>query len=262
MSTTDTLSQPAIDRNPDASLGGEDKARYVSGMFARIARRYDLMNTIMSLGQDAMWRRVTVRAANPRPGGLALDVATGTGRIAQELARRGARAVGVDFTIAMMRRGRESGVGVGEAVYFAGADALALPFADDTFDSVTTGFAMRNVTDIEAAFREMRRVIRPGGRVVCLEVGRPAWALTRFFHRVYTRRVVPLLGKWIAGDSDAYTYLPSSMGKFPPPAELAAIMRRAGLRNVRWKQLTMGAAAVHAGTKPPASLDGQGARRG
>jgi demethylmenaquinone methyltransferase/2-methoxy-6-polyprenyl-1,4-benzoquinol methylase len=262
MSTTDTLPPPSLDRNPDASLSGEAKARYVSGMFSRIARRYDLMNAIMSFGQDAMWRRVTVRAANPLPGNLALDVATGTGRIAQELARKGARAIGVDFTIAMMERGRDSGVGAVEEVYFAGADALALPFADDTFDSVTTGFAMRNVTDIEAAFREMCRVVRPGGRVVCLEVGRPEWAPARVFHGLYTRRVVPLLGKLIAGDSDAYTYLPSSMGRFPPPEELAAIMRSAGLRNVRWKQLTMGAAAVHAGTKPPAGRAGQGIRRG
>jgi demethylmenaquinone methyltransferase / 2-methoxy-6-polyprenyl-1,4-benzoquinol methylase len=262
MSTTNTLPAPGLDRNPDASLRGEDKARYVSGMFSRIAARYDLMNSIMSLGQDSMWRRVTVRAANPRPGGLALDVATGTGRIAQELARKGARAVGVDFTVAMMQRGRESGVGAAEEVYFVGADALALPFADNIFDSVTTGFAMRNVTDIEAAFREMYRVVRPGGRVVCLEVGRPEWALTRAFHGVYTRRVVPLLGKLIAGDSDAYTYLPSSMGRFPPPRELAAIMRSAGLRNVRWKQLTMGAAAVHAGTKPPARVSVPGARKG
>jgi demethylmenaquinone methyltransferase/2-methoxy-6-polyprenyl-1,4-benzoquinol methylase len=162
----------------------------------------------------------------------------------------------------MMQRGRESGVGADEEVYFAGADALTLPFADDTFDCVTTGFAMRNVVDIEAAFREMCRVVRPGGRVVCLEVGRPEWAITRLFHGTYTRRVVPLLGKLIAGDSDAYTYLPSSMGEFPPPEELAAIMRRAGLRNVRWKQLTMGAAAVHAGTKPPAGRAGQWARKG
>jgi demethylmenaquinone methyltransferase/2-methoxy-6-polyprenyl-1,4-benzoquinol methylase len=262
MSATNTLQPPDLDRNPDASLGGESKARYVNRMFSRIAGRYDLMNTIMSLGQDAMWRRVTVRAANVRPGDLALDVATGTGRIAQELARAGARAVGADFTVAMMQRGRESGVGGAEDVYFVGADALALPFADGTFDSVTTGFAMRNVTDIEEAFREMYRVVRPGGRVVCLEVGRPRSAITRALHAVYTRRVVPLLGRLIAGDSDAYNYLPSSMGRFPPPEELAAIMRGAGLSNVRWKQLTMGAAAVHAGTKPPARHAAQGARRG
>lgn len=235
--------------NPDASLLGEEKARYVNGMFSRIARRYDLLNVLMSLGQDGMWRRYAVSKARPKVGDLALDVATGTGRIAQELAHRGARAIAVDFTPAMMEQGRRDGVGVDEPVYFAGADALKLPFADDTFDCVTTGFAMRNVTDIEGAFREMRRVVKPGGRVICLEVGRPTLALTRFFHRLYTRRVMPLLGKLIAGDSDAYTYLPSSMGKYPPPPELARIMRVSGLSYVEYKQLTLGAVAVHWGVK-------------
>jgi demethylmenaquinone methyltransferase/2-methoxy-6-polyprenyl-1,4-benzoquinol methylase len=218
-------------------------------MFARIARRYDLMNVIMSLGQDSMWRRYTVRKARPKAGGLALDVATGTGRIAQELARRGTRAVGIDFTVAMMQQGRSDGVGMDEPVYFAGADALRLPFDDNTFDCVTSGFAMRNVTDIEGAFREMQRVVKPGGRVVCLEVGHPRLAIERLVHGVYTRRVVPFLGKLIAGDGDAYRYLPSSMGKFPPPPELARIMRASGLRYVEYKQLTMGAVAVHTGRK-------------
>lgn len=235
--------------NPDAALQGESKARYVRGMFGRIARRYDLMNTLMSFGQDAMWRRYTVRQAAPRPGGLALDVATGTGRIAQELARQGTRAVGIDFTLAMMLQGRREGVGQDEPVFFAGADALQLPFADCTFDCITTGFAMRNVVDIEGAFREMRRVLKPGGRLVCLEVGRPRSSLARIFHGVYTRLVVPLLGRLIVGDADAYSYLPSSMGKFPPPDRLAIIMQQAGLRNVRYRQLTLGAVAVHRGSR-------------
>lgn len=235
--------------NPDASLQGEAKALYVRGMFGRIARNYDLMNRLMSLGQDSMWRRYTVRQAAPKPGGLALDVATGTGRIAQELAANGTRAVGVDFTVEMMLQGRRDGVGASDAVYFAGADALSLPFPDDTFDCVTTGFAMRNVVDIEGAFREMRRVLKPGGRLVCLEVGRPRYAITRMGHAIYTRGLMPVLGRLVAGDADAYTYLPSSMGKFPPPDELATIMRKAGLRNVRYRQLTMGAVAVHRGTK-------------
>src|SRR4051812_1621799 len=151
--------EPVRTTNPDATLQGEAKARYVSGMFTRIARRYDLMNFIMSFGQDGMWRRYTVDKAQPRPGELALDVATGTGRIAQELARRGARAVGIDFTFSMMQQGRADGVGSQEPVYFAGADALRLPFHDNTFACVTTGFAMRNVIDIEKAFREMARVV-------------------------------------------------------------------------------------------------------
>lgn len=235
--------------NPDASLRGEAKARYVSGMFARIARRYDLMNILMSFGQDGAWRRYAVRRAAPRPGGLALDVASGTGLIARELARSGASAVAIDFCLPMMLQGKRQGIGSNEPVFFAGADALKLPFPDNTFDCITSGFAMRNVTDIAGAFREMRRVLKPGGRAVCLEVGRPRWAVARTFHRVYTRKVVPLLGKLIAGDSDAYRYLPSSMERFPPPEELARIMRSVGLRGVRFKQLTFGAVAVHSGVK-------------
>ncbi len=235
--------------NPKATLQGEQKARYVQGMFSRIARRYDLMNVLMSFGQDEAWRWFAVNRARPTRGGLALDVATGTGKIAQSLALRGANAVGMDFCPPMMVQGRNEGVGAEEPVYFTGGDALSLPFADKTFDCVTTGFAMRNVTDIEGAFREMVRVVKPGGRIVCLEVGKPRWAITRLFHQVYTRGVMPLMGKLIVGDGDAYSYLPNSMGKFPPPEELARVMIRAGVRNVRWKQLTFGAVAIHWGEK-------------
>jgi demethylmenaquinone methyltransferase / 2-methoxy-6-polyprenyl-1,4-benzoquinol methylase len=235
--------------NPDAALVGDAKARYVNAMFGRIARRYDLMNRLMSFGQDGMWRRYTVRQARPRRGGLALDVATGTGRIAAELARVGARAVGIDFSLEMMQQGRVDGACRAGGVYFAGADALELPFADATFDCVTTGFAMRNVVDIESAFREMARVVKPGGRVVCLEVGRPRFAPARVFHGLYTRKIIPVLGKLVAGDADAYTYLPCSMDRFPPPHELARIMRAAGLRDVSFRQLTFGAVAVHVGLK-------------
>jgi demethylmenaquinone methyltransferase / 2-methoxy-6-polyprenyl-1,4-benzoquinol methylase len=244
---TDPDSQPAA--NPNATLMGEEKARYVKGMFSRIARTYDFMNVLMSFGQDGAWRRFVVNKARPSKGGLALDVATGTGRIAQETARRGTNVVGIDSCPPMMVQGRNEGVGAGEPVFFAGGDALNLPFPDSTFDCATTGFAMRNVTDIEAVFREMVRVVKPGGRVVCMEVGKPRWRVTRLFHQVYTRGVVPLMGRLIVGDSDAYSYLPNSMGKFPPPQELARIMIRAGVRNVRWKQLTFGAVAIHWGEK-------------
>ena len=236
--------------NPDASLEGAEKARYVSGMFDRIARRYDLTNSFMTFGQDALWRRYTARQARPRRGGLALDVAAGTGLIAREMARRyGTRVLAVDFAPEMMLQGRREGVGSTEPVYFIGGDALRLPFADATFDCITTGFAMRNVIDIPAAFREMRRVVKPGGRVVCLEVSHPRLPVIRFLHAIYTGTIMPLLGKLIAGDADAYTYLPSSMRKFHSPERLAQIMRSAGLRDVRFKQLTFGAVAVHWGVR-------------
>jgi demethylmenaquinone methyltransferase/2-methoxy-6-polyprenyl-1,4-benzoquinol methylase len=173
-------------------------------------------------------------------------VGAGTGLIAQELTRRGARAVAVDYTPEMMRVGRdERGVGEREEVHFVAGDALNLPFRDATFACLTTGFMLRNVTDIEAAFREMRRVLKPGGRVVCLEVGRPRFAIARLFHKLYTRNVVPILGRFIAGDADAYTYLPSSMGRFPSPPELARIMHDAGLQQIRYKQMSFGAVALH-----------------
>jgi demethylmenaquinone methyltransferase/2-methoxy-6-polyprenyl-1,4-benzoquinol methylase len=245
--TADTT--PAPMHNPDASLQGAAKRRYVRGMFARIARRYDLVNTLMSLGQDALWRRYAARRAAPKPGELALDVGTGTGLLAQRLARAGACTIAVDFCEDMMLEGRRRGVGKSEPVYFVGADALKLPFPDDTFHCITTGFTMRNVVDIEAAFREMRRVLRPGGRLVCLEVGRPRTSMARRLHALYTRKVVPLLGTLLTGDADAYTYLPSSMDKFPSPPELARIMRAAGLRNVHYKLLTFGAVAVHSSVK-------------
>lgn len=245
----DPISSPIPVNNPEATLQGEQKAKYVSGMFARIAGRYDLMNVLMSFGRDGAWRSFTVKKARIKPGGLALDVATGTGRIAQEMAQHGTKSVGIDFCAPMMVQGRSEGVGANEPVYFAGADALNLPFADNTFDCVTTGFAMRNVIDIEGAFREMCRVVKPGGRIVCMEVGKPRFAITRLFHGIYTKRIIPFFGKLIAGDSDAYTYLPNSMGKFPAPVELARIMRKAGIQHVEWKQLTFGAVAVHWGTK-------------
>ncbi|MFL5733458.1 MAG: class I SAM-dependent methyltransferase [Chloroflexia bacterium] len=240
---------PNLDLGRQAALSGRAKADYVGGMFGRIAHRYDLMNALMSFGQDSMWRRYTAKQARPRPGALALDVATGTGRIARELAHKGARVLAVDFSPEMMLQGKREGIGLSEPVFFVGGDALSLPFPDATFDCVTTGFAMRNVTDIPAAFREMCRVVKPGGRVVCLEVGRPRWPVARALHAIYTGKVVPLLGRLVVGDADAYTYLPNSMRKFPPPRELAGIMRNSGLRDVRFKQLTFGAVAVHVGIR-------------
>jgi len=232
----------------------ERKAAYVNTLFDTIAPRYDLMNRLMTFGMDRGWRNYVVAQAAPPVGGHALDVATGTGDIAIALAERvGPRGtvLATDFSEEMMRPGpgKATKAGVGGIVRFMAADALDLPFPDDTFDCVTTGFAMRNVTDIERAFREMRRVTKPGGRVVCLEVAKPGFPPVRFLHQRYFNWVVPLLGRVITGHGEAYRYLPESARNFPPPPALQAIMERAGLHNVRFRRLSLGAVAVHTGTK-------------
>ncbi|MDQ6906802.1 MAG: bifunctional demethylmenaquinone methyltransferase/2-methoxy-6-polyprenyl-1,4-benzoquinol methylase UbiE [Chloroflexota bacterium] len=232
----------------------ERKAAYVNTMFDTIAPRYDLMNRLMTFGMDRGWRNYVVAQAAPPVGGSALDVATGTGDIAIALAERvgpGGTVLATDFSEAMMRPGPRKAIraGVGSIVRFMAADALDLPFPDDTFDCVTTGFAMRNVTDIERAFREMRRVTKPGGRVVCLEVAKPGFPPVRFLHQRYFNWVVPLLGRIITGHGEAYRYLPESARNFPPPPALKAIMERAGLHAVHFRRLSLGAVAVHTGTK-------------
>jgi demethylmenaquinone methyltransferase/2-methoxy-6-polyprenyl-1,4-benzoquinol methylase len=250
-------------RIPTERLPGftpERKAQYVETMFDRIAPRYDLMNRLMTFGMDQRWRRFVVSQAVPPVGGIALDVATGTGDIAIALAQRigpSGTVIATDFSREMLRPGpgKATKAGVGTIVRFMAADALALPFANDAFDCVTSGFAMRNVTDIERAFREMYRVTKPGGRVVCLEVAKPSVPLVRWLHGCYFRRVVPLIGRIVTGQKEAYTYLPESARTFPPPPALAAVMERAGLRAVRYHYRSLGAVAVHVGTK---SVDGAG----
>jgi len=227
-------------------LKGEAKAGYVRAMFGRISPRYDLMNRLMTFGLDQGWRRRVVAEAAVPPGGRVLDVATGTGDIALAFGPD-VRVVGADFCEPMLTIGRcKAGQ---RAVAFAAGDALALPFANGSFHAVTSGFAMRNVADIGAAFAEMQRVTRPGGRVVCLEVARPRQALVRWGHSLYFGRVVPVLGRLVAGQPAAYAYLPASAGRFPPPPELAAIMEAAGWRQVRYTLVGLGAAAIHVGVK-------------
>jgi len=245
-----------IEHNAGATLQGAAKQRYVTGMFTRIARRYDLMNTVMTFGMDEGWRQLTVRTARPRPGSHALDMGTGTGRIAAELARRGATVWALDLTHEMMVRGRADLAAhpklrePAQRVHFVQGDALTLPFADASFDCVTSGFTLRNVTDVPQAMRELARVVRPGGRVVTLEASQPPFPLFRFGNRMYITAMLPLLGWLIAGDADAYTYLRSSMIRFYDAPGLAAIMRESGLRNVRFKRLMLGSVAVHVGTRP------------
>lgn len=233
-------------------LTGEAKASLVRAMFARISRRYDLINRLMSLGQDPFWRRMAVALAAPTPDGPALDVATGTGDFAFELARRTRQVVGVDFVPEMMRIGRQKlqRRKLGSRVSFVGGDALDLPFPSDTFDCLTTGFAMRNVADIRRAFAEMCRVVRPGGRIACLELTRPLSRLVWFLYRLYFYRLVPLVGGWISGDQETYRYLPNSLTYFPIAEELKRLMEESGWRHVGFRRLNFGTIAIHYGTKP------------
>jgi demethylmenaquinone methyltransferase/2-methoxy-6-polyprenyl-1,4-benzoquinol methylase len=220
----------------------------VRAMFDRISPSYDRMNRIMSLGMDGGWRALAVGCANLEPGDAALDVCCGTGDLALELldtvSTRG-RVVGLDFSEAMLAAARCKS----SQVEWVRGDALALPFAACEFAAATIGFGMRNLPDYEHGFRELRRVVRPGGRVVCLELtDPPRWAAP--FARLWTDRAVPMLGRLVARETDAYRYLPASVHRFPTADELAAVMQAAGLRRVRYRRLSGGAVAVHVGTVP------------
>ena len=222
----------------------------VRAMFDRIAGRYQLMNALMTFGRDRAWRRAVVLAAALPSGGRLLDLASGTGDIALEALRvdPGVRVTAADFSIEMMRVGRQRPGG--GRIAWCGADALALPFADAGFDAVTSGYLLRNVADRLGAFREQVRVVRPGGRVVCLDTSPPPATPLRPLVRLYLRRIIPLLGRLIAGERSAYAYLSASTEGFKEPEELAAIMREAGLVQVRYQRFMSGTIAVHVGTRP------------
>lgn len=218
-------------------------------MFAAIAGRYDLMNRLMTLGRDAVWRRTVVELCALPRGGRLLDVATGTGDIAFEALRTDptTRPVGLDLTPQMLRYGQ--GKYNGLTVPFIEGDALALPFSAGAFDAACSGFMMRNVVDVAAAFREQMRVVKPGSRVVCLELTLPRAPIFGQLFRLYFFRVVPLIGKLISGQRDAYRYLPESVAAFLSPAELARTMASVGLRDVQYRLAMLGTVAIHWGTK-------------
>jgi len=227
--------------------GGQPDVR---AMFDRIAGRYQLMNALMTFGRDRAWRRAVVLATALPPGGRLLDLASGTGDIALEALRldAGARVAAADFSLEMMRVGRRRPGG--DRIAWCAADALSLPFADASFDAVTSGYLLRNVADRAGVFREQARVVRPGGRVVCLDTSPPPATPLRPLVRLYLRRIIPLLGRLIAGERSAYAYLSASTEGFKTPPELAAIMREAGLVEVRYQRFMAGTIAVHVGTRP------------
>jgi demethylmenaquinone methyltransferase/2-methoxy-6-polyprenyl-1,4-benzoquinol methylase len=218
----------------------------VRAMFDRIARVYDLMNSVMTAGLHHRWRERAADLAALREGGSALDVASGTGDLALALARRvgpSGTVVGSDFSEPMLDVARRKS----SAVRWEWANALELPYRDGEFDAATVGFGARNFADLDRGLTEMARVVRPGGRVVVLEITVPRRPPLSTFFSVWFDRIVPALGK-VAGDPDAYAYLPSSVKRFPGPEELAARMHAAGLDDVRWIVTAGGIIALHSGT--------------
>lgn len=229
---------------------GPDRARYVSRMFGRIAPRYDLMNTLMTMGRDRRWRRLTAALAAPKPGGLALDLGTGSGELALELASLGCRVVAMDFCQPMMEVAQQKLASRKEArVSLAVGDALSLPFPGETFECMTAGFALRNFADLGQGLREMFRVLKPGGRLAALELTPPLSRLARLMHTFYSHRYVPLLGMLIAGDGSAYSYLPESVDHFPDAEALRRAMRDAGFDRVNYRRMGLGMVAIHVAEK-------------
>lgn len=219
-------------------------------MFTRIAGRYDLMNSLMTGGRHHAWRRAVVRAADGATAGPALDLATGTGDLAIALAdaRPGRLVVGADFSAGMLREARRKLIARGQLrSVLVAADALALPFADAAFASVVSAFLLRNLDDLEAGLVEMRRVTMPGGRVVALDIVRPSTPGWGALFGLYFHRLVPAMGALIAGDRQAYTYLPESVDRFVTPDELARRMEKVGLREVGYRRLGLGTIAVLSG---------------
>jgi demethylmenaquinone methyltransferase/2-methoxy-6-polyprenyl-1,4-benzoquinol methylase len=222
-------------------------------MFDRISGLYDRMNTVMTAGLHHQWRRRAADLAQLRPGGRALDVATGTGDLALELANRvspGGEVVATDFSERMLELARAKAdsraLGPGTRVVVRPANALELPFADGEFDAATVGFGARNFSDLEQGLREMIRVVRPGGHVVVLEITTPQRPPLSQFFELWFDHAVPALGR-LAGDSQAYSYLPNSVKRFPGPEELAATMARCGLGEIRYVLTAGGIIALHQG---------------
>ena len=210
-------------------------------MFDQVAARYDLTNDVLAFGQTASWRRATVRALEPNPGDKILDLAAGTGSSTKPFDELGAFAIPCDFSIGMLTEGRKR---LPNLPFVAG-DAMALPFADATFDAVTISFGLRNVVDTEGALREMRRVTRPGGRLVICEFSRPSNDVFRTVYLEYLMKYLPVVAEKVASNPEAYVYLAESIREWPAQDGLSHILSRAGWVDVQWRNLTGGIVALH-----------------
>jgi len=228
-----------------------EKAAKVAEVFHSVAAQYDIMNDLMSAGLHRLWKAFTVRQADVRPGMRVLDIAGGTGDLARAFAERAGDTglvVLSDINESMLRAGRDKLIDKGHMLPLVQCDAERLPFADDAFDVVSVAFGLRNMTHKDVALAEMRRVIKPGGKVLVLEFSR-VWAPLAPLYDAYSFSVLPWLGSKVAGDSDSYRYLAESIRMHPPQQELAHLMERAGLEQVKWFNLTAGVCALHVGRK-------------
>jgi demethylmenaquinone methyltransferase/2-methoxy-6-polyprenyl-1,4-benzoquinol methylase len=231
-----------------AQLSGKEKATFVQSMFDRIAPRYDLMNAVMTFGQHQAMRRAAARLAQPPRGGLALDLATGTGDFAAALreVEPTCRVAGIDFALEMLRLGQTK---YDARVMFSAGDMLRLPLSDNTFDCAVNGFVLRNVTDVRAAFAEMYRVLKPNGRAVSLEITSPRTPIWKNIFALYFDHIMPRFGGWLSGNPDAYRYLPQSVREFLTPEQVADVMHAVGFRDVYFRRWALGTMAVYVGTK-------------
>ena len=235
---------------PARSAPGRTERRLVSEMFTRIAGRYDLMNGLMTSGMHHGWRRAAARETIAGPEGPALDLATGTADLAIELSELHPHrdVVGADFSLGMLEVAREKlATGGARRMHLVAADALALPFEDRSFACVTSAFLLRNLADLRQGLGEMKRVTRAGGRVVALEITQVTLPGFAPLFRLYFHRVVPAIGRVVAGDRDAYTYLPQSVDRFLSPPELGRLMESVGLRAVKFRRLGLGSVTIHTG---------------